>query len=159
MPEDRYKPPLSIDTKRVPVALHLASQCFNDVRVTHTHTHTPTPTHTHPHTHTHPRTPPTHTHTKNRFYEFSLKIGRFSPKILGKCDCDFDFDFFPTLKAYPNPKVGWYFFFLLRGYCTSGPYFWRLCAFSQKIKQLLTKYPMDLVRNVPRNSKITVLLQ
>ena len=46
----------------------------------------------------------------------------------------------------------------LRGYCTSGPYFWRLCAFSQKIKQLRTKYPMDLVRNVPRNSKITVLL-
>ena len=49
--------------------------------------------------------------------------------------------------------------FCLRGYCTSGPYFWRLCAFSQKIKQLWTKYPMDLVRNVPRNSKITVLLQ
>ena len=49
--------------------------------------------------------------------------------------------------------------FSLRGYCTSGPYFWRLCAFSQKIKQLWTKYPMDLVRNVPRNSKITVLLQ
>ena len=47
----------------------------------------------------------------------------------------------------------------LRGYCTPGPYFWRLCAFSQKIKQLRTKYPTDLVRNVPRNSKITVLLQ
>ena len=47
----------------------------------------------------------------------------------------------------------------LRGYCTSGPYFWRLCTFSKKIKQLRTKYPMDLVRNVPRNSKITVLLQ
>ena len=47
----------------------------------------------------------------------------------------------------------------LRGYCTPGPYFWRLCAFSQKIKQLRTKYPMHLVRNVPRNSKITVLLQ
>ena len=47
----------------------------------------------------------------------------------------------------------------LRGYCTSGPYFWRFCAFSQKIKQLRTKYPMDLVRNVPRNSKITILLQ
>ena len=47
----------------------------------------------------------------------------------------------------------------LRGYCTPGPYFWRLCAFSQKIKQLRTKYSMDLVRNVPRNSKITVLLQ
>ena len=54
---------------------------------------------------------------------------------------------------------GLYFRLLLRGYCTSGPYFWRLCAFSQKIKQLWTKYPMDLVRNVPRNSKITVLLQ
>ena len=47
----------------------------------------------------------------------------------------------------------------LRGYCTPGPYFWRLCTFSQKIKQLRTKYPMELVRNVPRNSKITVLLQ
>ena len=47
----------------------------------------------------------------------------------------------------------------LRGYCTSGPYFWRFCAFSQKIKQLRSKYPMDLVRNVPRNSKITILLQ
>ena len=47
----------------------------------------------------------------------------------------------------------------LRGYCTPGPYFLRLWAFSQKIKQLWTKYPMDLVRNVPRNSKITVLLQ
>ena len=52
-----------------------------------------------------------------------------------------------------------YFFVCLRGYCTPGPYFWRLCAFSQQIKQLRTKYPMDLVRNVPRNSKITVLLQ
>ena len=48
---------------------------------------------------------------------------------------------------------------ILRGYCTPGPYFLRLCAFSQKIKQLWTKYPMDLVRDVPRNSKITVLLQ
>ena len=47
----------------------------------------------------------------------------------------------------------------LRGYCTPGPYFWKLCAFSQKIKQLRTKYSMDLDRNVPRNSKITVLLQ
>ena len=27
----------------------------------------------------------------------------------------------------------------LRGYCTPGPYFWRICAFSQKIKQLRTK--------------------
>ena len=47
----------------------------------------------------------------------------------------------------------------LRGYCTPGPYFWRLCAFSQNIKQLWTKYLVDLNRNVPRNSKITVLLQ
>ena len=46
----------------------------------------------------------------------------------------------------------------LRGYCTPGPYFWRLCAFSQKVNNLWTKYPMDLVRNVPRNSEITVLL-
>ena len=62
-------------------------------------------------------------------------------------------------------KLIWLFLFIillsrtLRGYCTPGPYFWRFCAFSQKIKQLWTKYPMDLVRNVPRNSKITVLLQ
>ena len=47
----------------------------------------------------------------------------------------------------------------LRGYCTPGPYFWRFCVFSQKIKHLWTKYPMDLIRNVPRNSKITVLFQ
>ena len=33
---------------------------------------------------------------------------------------------------------------VLRGYCTPGPYIWRLCAFRQKIKQLWTKYPMDL---------------
>ena len=52
-----------------------------------------------------------------------------------------------------------YLLLLLRGYCTSGPYFWRLCAFSQKINQIWTKYPMDLVKNVPRNSKITVSLQ
>ena len=55
--------------------------------------------------------------------------------------------------------VDWCFAVCLRGYCTPGPYFWRLCTFSPKIKQLRTKYPMDLVRNVPRNSKITVLLQ
>ena len=47
----------------------------------------------------------------------------------------------------------------LKGYCTPGPYFLRLCTFSQKIKQLRAKYPMDLVRNVPRNSNITILLQ
>ena len=51
------------------------------------------------------------------------------------------------------------YFYSLRRYCTPGPYFWRLRVFSQKIKQLRTKYPMDLVRNVPRNSKTTVLLQ
>ena len=56
-------------------------------------------------------------------------------------------------------RIVWKVFHILRGYCTSGPYFWRFCAFSQKIKQLWTKYPMDLVRNVPRNSKITILLQ
>ena len=33
--EDRYESPLSIDTKKVPVALHMTSQCrFHDVRVT-----------------------------------------------------------------------------------------------------------------------------
>ena len=38
--------------------------------------------------------------------------------------------------------------------------FWKtFCIFSQKIKQLRTKYSMDLVRNVPRNSKNTVLIQ
>ena len=45
----------------------------------------------------------------------------------------------------------------LRGYSTPRPYFWRLCIFSQKIKHLWTKYPMDLVRNVPRNSKRPLL--
>ena len=49
--------------------------------------------------------------------------------------------------------------FILRGYCTPRPYFGRLCTFSWKIKQLWTKYRMDLVRNVRRNSKITGLLQ
>ena len=34
----------------------------------------------------------------------------------------------------------------LRAYCTPGPYFWRLNVFSQIIKQLRTKYPMDLIR-------------
>ena len=48
---------------------------------------------------------------------------------------------------------------LLRGYCTPGPYFWRLCVFSQKIKQIWTMYPVHLIRNVPRNSKITVSFQ
>ena len=48
----------------------------------------------------------------------------------------------------------------LRGYCTPGTYFWRLCVFSQKIKPLWTKcYPIYLIRTVPRNSKITVLFQ
>ena len=47
----------------------------------------------------------------------------------------------------------------VNNYVSSGPYFWRLCAFSQKINQIWTKYPMDLVRDVPRNSKITVSLQ
>ena len=45
----------------------------------------------------------------------------------------------------------------LRGYCTPGPYFLRLCEFSQKVKQLWTKYQMDLMRNVPRNSKISFI--
>ena len=48
----------------------------------------------------------------------------------------------------------------LRGYCTPGPYFWRFCVFYQKINQLWTKYPMILIRTVPkRNSKIAVLFQ
>ena len=67
-----------------------------------------------------------------------------------------------TKELSENKKLSWSVWMwsgTLRGYCTPGPYFWRLCAFSQKIKQLRTKYPMDLVRNVPRNSKITVLLQ
>ena len=42
---------------------------------------------------------------------------------------------------------------ILRGHSTHGPYFWRLCAFFQKIRQLWTKFPIDLVRNVPRNSE------
>ena len=47
----------------------------------------------------------------------------------------------------------------ISGTAPLGLIFWRLCAFSQNIKQLWTKNLMDLVRNVPRNSKITVLLQ
>ena len=31
--------------------------------------------------------------------------------------------------------------------------------FLKKIKQLWTNYPMDFIRNVPRNQKITVLFQ
>ena len=62
----------------------------------------------------------------------------------------------PSLFSLPNGKQ---YSNCIKGYCTSGPYFWRFCAFSQKIKQPRTKYPMDLVRNVPRNSKITILLQ
>ena len=50
-----------------------------------------------------------------------------------------------------------FFASFLRGYSTPGPYFWRFCEFSQKIKKLWTKYPTDLIRNVPRKSKITVL--
>ena len=49
--------------------------------------------------------------------------------------------------------------YIWRGFCTLGPYFWWLCAFSQqkkikklkKIKQLWAKYPRDLVRNIPRS--------
>ena len=47
----------------------------------------------------------------------------------------------------------------LKGYNTPGPLFLKiLCIFSKKKKkkQLWTKYPMDLARNVQRNSKITV---
>ena len=64
-----------------------------------------------------------------------------------------------TSKQTSIKNTTWYWGHDLRGYCTSGPYFWRFCAFSQKIKQPRTKYPMDLVWNVPRNSKITILLQ
>ena len=39
----------------------------------------------------------------------------------------------------------------LNGYCTPGPYFWRLSVFSPKYKASLEKYPMDLQRNVQRN--------
>ena len=72
--------------------------------------------------------------------------------------------FFPGGISDPYIKPPWktpviHLLHPLRGYCTSGPYFRRLFAFSQKIKQLWTKKPMDLVRNVPRNSKITVLRQ
>ena len=61
--EDRYESPLSIDTKKVPVALHLTSQWrFNDVRV-----------------------------TKNwilRILDENRPNFNFSPKILGICDFD-----------------------------------------------------------------------
>ena len=35
-------------------------------------------------------------------------------------------------------------FLAFKGYSTPGPCFLKLCAFSQKMKQLWTKYPMDL---------------
>ena len=38
-------------------------------------------------------------------------------------------------------------------------FFWRLCVFSQKIKQHRKRYQMHLIRNVPRNSKTTVSFQ
>ena len=61
--EDRYESPLSIDTKKVPVALHLTSQWrFNDVRV-----------------------------TKNwilRILDENRPNFKFLPKILGICDFD-----------------------------------------------------------------------
>ena len=47
----------------------------------------------------------------------------------------------------------------LKGVQHPGPYFLRLRVFTQKIKQLRTKYAMNLVRIVPRISKITVFLQ
>ena len=56
-------------------------------------------------------------------------------------------------------EINIFFFSILRGYSTPGPYFYRLCALSQEIKQFCTKFHMDLIRNVPRNSKITVLFQ
>ena len=68
-------------------------------------------------------------------------------------------EFFQLFFFQKCSKFKFFAIFGLRGYCTPGPYFWRLCAFSQKIKQLWTKHLMDLVRHVPRNSKITVLLQ
>ena len=46
----------------------------------------------------------------------------------------------------------------LIGYCTPGPCLFKLCVFSQKIKQRWTKYPMDLIKNVPMNSKITAFI-
>ena len=46
---------------------------------------------------------------------------------------------------------------IITGYSTPRPYFWRLSPFSPKIKQLWTKYPMHLIRNVPRNSKISFI--
>ena len=61
--EDRYESPLSIDTNKVPVALHLTSQWrYNDVRV-----------------------------TKNwilRILDENRPNFKFSPKILGICDFD-----------------------------------------------------------------------
>ena len=92
------------------------------------------------------------THSFVLLYLSSYKTSRFSyqiPECLMISDCCVIYF------AWTHEK-GCYL--CLRGYCTPWPYFWRLCAFSRKIKQLRTKYSMDLVRNVPRNSKITVLL-
>ena len=93
---------------------------------------------THPskktHTHTHP-------HTPNNSHEILLKISFSATGGMG--------DHLPS-KLNSN---------VLRGYCTPGPYFWKICIFSQKIKQLLTKCTKDLIRNLPRYSKIAVLFQ
>ena len=58
---------------------------------------------------------------------------------------------------------------LIRGYCTPSLdlilpapldlVFEDFCVFYPKIKKLSTKYPMDLIKNVPRNSKISFFFQ
>ena len=45
----------------------------------------------------------------------------------------------------------------LREYCTSGPYFWRLCAFSQKNKANLDKVSYGSTQKYSKELKITVL--
>ena len=89
------------------------------------------------------------------------RIGRISWNFRHWFDfkSSIDLDIKRQMLYLSNAPFTFSFTFTLRGYCTSGLYFWRLCAFSQKIKQLRTKHPMDLVRNVPRNSKITVLVE
>ena len=64
--KDRYESPLSIDTKKIPVAFHLTSQWrFNDVSV-----------------------------TRNwilQILDENRPNFKFSPKILGMCDFDEEF--------------------------------------------------------------------
>ena len=58
-----------------------------------------------------------------------------------------------------KPREGSSFLKILSGIAALDLIFEDFVYFPRKIKQLWTKYPMDLIRNIPRNSRITVLFQ